>query len=1219
MPLKDEKNNSIKGVTLNNYVWDAVHGNDTLIKYKSFNGLYDSNNRDRTNTNAQTYDYDDFLAISKLDDVKTIVFKFKQRTGKSHESDSGGNYTNWTVSYYNSNSGGISLGSSDTYNQVLETLVDYDDIPVDLFGNRIDVKTQEEDLPAISGHENFYLVDGHHYYNDQYILNTYSDTDKYYVVSDGYWNYYSSSKDNTLKANTKDYLGEYATLWTVYKKSSGGAYTKVGALPPSAFITKDGFIANLDDSYFNESNRTNGLKSNTEPPAAFLDYTIGLNSENPTGYAMGDDARQLMWNQYVALYNECFNKPVVINYEASLKSEGTRDGGSKNMGYRTDGRWYYSRANDKQNILADIKIRIRETSGETVTYVDDTFVTPNNDYTNHTGVVTNADARFANPVSDLDYQGNPFNDKVRAIVERNDNKNFIIDASPKVKGYSYTKSDGVAVKDENPTNVEYKFVGWYMELGDNELTYLTDDNYFDERDMGSKVTLIAVYEAYTPDPNAKTLTVYHDLYANRNKSVYDGEVVNKPDYDPAVTNSTNGVTYVSVVVTDSEGNKHYYNNKAGAVTIDDDLDGATKIEITLHTKPGTGVTPVETFYYDSANGENETNFETIGASTGTSVYTDMATGRVTYTISGADNVVALFGESNSANLYYFTNLSISYITVNFKYFDRSIVHNTPADIMSTPSTVTYKTADISGDKSVTTAITNAFVSVMASNNVGNVIDDYKMWPSQQEAVTNFKDLPDYRTPASENTPAEQRDGGYMRNQYSTFKKVTDSEGNESEQIYTADFTRHTNQFGMPEELGSPETDNKWVNYYDSNNNVITCANDEAESTLVTANKSQVASVTVWLFNTPHEYTVNVQAPSTATDVLTQMGTTGLYYSATTPRPEKAFFNQRLGGEDKNPNGINAGSNDSVDYLTNYGITKVYSDTAINPPETITNNSTTLVFDGWYSAEKSTNPQTPNVVTKWFKVSTDRQYGNRVTSDMNLVAAYRIAAENEDPAPVGVSVIDNGVDYYVENNSDVKKVRLNTMLNVYNAVDSDPNIKQVSAIYVRLPSTISITDTEHNKIITRPFVETDLTDELLSDIRTELETQIDAKMLDRNFSSDSVVKIVEVKDLACSANGKFISYTYNVGASEDPYVVLTNKNRTQFVLPMTASLYEGGSNCAVLSFAAINYDVDTDYNTNGIETDEWKLSDNCIKFIYYKTASDVPAASITVKDITTDPQ
>lgn len=180
--IGDDQSNVVKGITLNNYVWDYVHvsGDDGVRKSK----------------NCQTYDYDDFKYLANMSQVnssdsvaniKNIVYRFKYHTYNNTSADA---------------SAGVGNIPDDTLTKTkvddtkYEVFVDYYDKPTDIFGT---------------------IING----DDAVTVDTVKTQPEYLtIVSDGYVNY------------SKDYLGQYATKWYIYNEAD----QKVAALPPSALL-----------------------------------------------------------------------------------------------------------------------------------------------------------------------------------------------------------------------------------------------------------------------------------------------------------------------------------------------------------------------------------------------------------------------------------------------------------------------------------------------------------------------------------------------------------------------------------------------------------------------------------------------------------------------------------------------------------------------------------------------------------------------------------------------------------------------------------------------------------------------------------------------------------------------------------------------------------------------------------------------------------------------
>ena len=140
--LNGNKANMVSGITLNNYFWDDIHK-------QSF-----SDQSDKSESNCQTYDYDDFYKLSESPDVDNIIFDFRYRTTIDTAPED--NLTN-------------STNNPDE----LEPLKDYYGNIVDIFGNILSKDWTAE-------------------YDSKHLT----------VISDGYKN--------------NENIGKYATEWSVY-------------------------------------------------------------------------------------------------------------------------------------------------------------------------------------------------------------------------------------------------------------------------------------------------------------------------------------------------------------------------------------------------------------------------------------------------------------------------------------------------------------------------------------------------------------------------------------------------------------------------------------------------------------------------------------------------------------------------------------------------------------------------------------------------------------------------------------------------------------------------------------------------------------------------------------------------------------------------------------------------------------------------------------------
>lgn len=251
---------SVKGLTLHNAYWDLLHRSIDI--------------RCNARNHAQTYDYDDFYKLYKEKNPDTIIFDFKYRTKNDNFGDKYNFFDyafagpadqepNKNAAYYTAND-----------KNGVELLTDYFGRQVDVFGNLI----------ADANKSNY--------------DSTNTQTNELLIVSTGY-------KDT--------YVGEYATLWAVYK-------------PEGDFL---GYISS-SMLYLNNWERR-------------LQYTGGDST----------DEGRMSWDKfkttYKALKENYTGVPALISYEREIWNE------EKDKANRSDGKWYYSNTTDK--ISASIKIQ----------------------------------------------------------------------------------------------------------------------------------------------------------------------------------------------------------------------------------------------------------------------------------------------------------------------------------------------------------------------------------------------------------------------------------------------------------------------------------------------------------------------------------------------------------------------------------------------------------------------------------------------------------------------------------------------------------------------------------------------------------------------------------------------------------------------------------------------------------------------------------------------
>lgn len=464
-------------------------------------------------------------------------------------------------------------------------------------------------------------------------------------------------------------------------------------------------------------------------------------------------------------------------------------------------------------------------------------------------------------------------------------------------------------------------------------------------------------------------------------------------------------------------------------------------------------------------------------------------------------------------------------TISFKYYDREVKTGTVAHINTKPTVVNYvfSVADLKtyqkedGTYNYVDMITKA---VTASGiNPGNVIDSYKCFTSQSAAETGIQNEYSYR------------DFDETTSTYKTYGTAY-SKGN---------FKNHTDCYGRLQDSKSNDGED-WVSYYNGKTKYKT--EDEAK-----AANAPVTSITVWFFNNLKSYKPTFHY-ATAINELSPIGDTSKFVGTKTNIINPVFYNVRLGVA----NGV-----DSIDeegsYLKEYGVTGftgTYSGTAMS----IQNGKDELKFLYWSYDENG-----KSIASNSYK------YGYRITNNIKLYAIYGNAKDNTNP---GLTVSMNSPDYHKDSNG-IDRVRLNTVMNVYNCPDDDPNIKNVAVIYILDP----------NNYIQSYINENNTT--ALSNIRTNVYNLIKANGSKAQFSGVTIQ--IDGKN-----DNKALGLTYT--ASKD---LLTNKNRVQFTTDFKQSAL--ASQKIIYTFSAMNYYKES--ATEESKTD-WIVSDNCIKYIFDAT-------------------
>lgn len=460
-------------------------------------------------------------------------------------------------------------------------------------------------------------------------------------------------------------------------------------------------------------------------------------------------------------------------------------------------------------------------------------------------------------------------------------------------------------------------------------------------------------------------------------------------------------------------------------------------------------------------------------------------------------------------------------TISFKYYDREVKTGTVAHINTKPTVVNYvfSVTDLAyyqnedGTYDYASMITNAVTA--GGINPGNVIDSYKCFTSQADAETGIQKEYSYRN--YDETKSE----------YLTYGEA-----------YSKGFAKHTDCYGrLQGSAGAVVNDDEdWVSYYNGKTKYKT--EDDAKKA-----DTQVTSITVWFFNNLKTYKPTFMYATNSGELKDLKN--GKFVGNEPKFFENVFYNVRLGVA----NGV-----DSIDeegsYLKEYGVTGftgTYSGTAMSIQN---DDGKKLKFLYWSydNAGKSI-------------ASNSYKYGYRITNNIKLYAIYGEAKDKTGP---GLTVSMNNPDYHIDSNG-INRVRLNTVMNVYNCPDDDPNIKNVAVIYILDP----------NKYIQGYINDKNTT--ALSNIRTNVYNLIKANDSQAQFSV--TIKIDGTNDY------KALGLTYK--ASKE---LLTNKNRVQFTTDFKQSALAAQK--FIYTFSAMNYESATEKDKT-----DWIVSDNCIKYMY----------------------
>lgn len=553
----------------------------------------------------------------------------------------------------------------------------------------------------------------------------------------------------------------------------------------------------------------------------------------------------------------------------------------------------------------------------------------------------------------------------------------------------------------------------------------------------------------------------------------------------------------------------------------------THYEVTEKQRTGYQFDNVKGEFVDSTLNSTKTATQTNGNNDTDSVDSTINT--------EAEKVTGNMPIANDANNNAGKTVQLTYtnkeagLTISFKYYDREVTTGTVAHINTKPTVVNYvfSVADLKDyryeDGTYNYAGMIAKAVAAGGINPDNVIDSYKCFTSQSAAETGIQNEYSYRNKAN--------------SEYLTYGKA-----------YTnGNFKNHTDCYGRLQDSKSNDGED-WVSYYNGKTKYKTETEAKAANTPVT-------SITVWFFNNLKTYSPTFMYATNSgelTKIVDDKNDNNdnndknvKYVGNVSKTIDPVFYNVRLGV---------ANDDESIDeagfYLYEYGVTGytgTYSGTAMS----IQKDGKELKFLYWSYDEKG-----KSIASNSYK------YGYRITNNIHLYAIYGEEKDNTEP---GLTVSMNNPDYHKDSNG-IDRVRLNTVMNVYNCPDDDPNIKNVAVIYILDP-----------KDYIQTYIKNNNTD-ALKNIRKNVYNLIHDNGSKAQFS---VTIQIDGKN-----DNKALGLTYK--ASKE---LLTNKNRVQFTTDFKQSALV---NQKIYTFSAMNYYKES--ATEESKTD-WIVSDNCIKYIF----------------------
>ena len=441
--------------------------------------------------------------------------------------------------------------------------------------------------------------------------------------------------------------------------------------------------------------------------------------------------------------------------------------------------------------------------------------------------------------------------------------------------------------------------------------------------------------------------------------------------------------------------------------------------------------------------------------------------------------------------------------------------------------------------------------------ISNLIDNYRMWTSQKDAVAGIGDITNLKT-------GEKYSG-------ENIKYHTDSTG----QLMTS---------------GERQ---KWVSYYDNSTTPAELDPEYDTTTFKAGAKDEfekIKKIYVWLFNEPRPYTFSVYGATEESDLnpvsggrtfVNSVGSTALTNVAVAKKvnsedvnaeSEKGYYN--IKGYYSQRTGNKKGNDylDDIAYLKAYGVDScVNIGTASDVNRVCPEDKTPMTIGNRKFAYWSYDAEGKTVA------STEHIYGNRVTGDFELYAVYADDPMPRDGQTYGLTIHQDADDVYVDSNG-VPMIRINAMFNPYNLEDFDPKIKD--AVLVNVYVTKLIND--------------GWTKDQIEQLQERYKEQLKEMLYGKHNTTFTDITNFHVTSNSLDVILTTKGYVYATADSE-----ITNKNRLELTTYFKKSvLYPHPENptykAGILQIAAMGYDAD---NSDTVENDEWVLSDNSILRVF----------------------